>query len=179
MASATNRISCGIQQLLERLHLVHQLVVDVQTAGGVDDQHIAAAVDGFAARFLGQALDGGRVGFADLAFVDVGLDRLRHDLQLLARGGAIDVDRDQQRTVSAVLQPVGQLAGGGGLTGTLQAGHQDDGRRLRGELQLGGVFAKNLDQFVADDLDDLLAGRQRGQHFLAHRFRLDVVDELL
>ncbi len=51
-----------VQQALERLHLVHQLLVDVQAAGGIDDQHVAAAVDGLAARFLGQPLDGGGVG---------------------------------------------------------------------------------------------------------------------
>ena len=42
------------------------------------------------------------------------------DFQLLARGGTVDVDRDQQRTMSAVLEPVRELAGSGGLTGTLQ-----------------------------------------------------------
>ena len=31
---------------------------------------------------------------------------------------------------------------------------------------LGRVFAEHLDQFVAHDLDDLLARRKRGQHFL-------------
>ena len=40
------------------------------------------------------------------------------------------------------------------------------------------VFAESLDQFVAHDLDDLLAGRERGQHFLAHGFGLDAVDQL-
>jgi len=37
-----------IQDLLQRLHLVHQLLVDVQAAGGIDDEHIAGVVDGFA-----------------------------------------------------------------------------------------------------------------------------------
>ena len=31
-----------IEHLLQRLHLVHQLIVDVQAAGGVDDQHVAS-----------------------------------------------------------------------------------------------------------------------------------------
>ena len=39
--------------------------------------------------------------------------------------------------------------------------------------------AERLDHFVADDLDDLLRGRKRGEHFLAHGFFLDVLDELL
>ena len=151
----------------------------MQTAGGVDDEHVAAGVDGFAARFFGQTLDGRGIGLADFAFVDVGLDRLRDDFQLLARGGTIDVDRNQQRAMAALLQPVRQLAGGRRLTGTLQAGHENDGRRLRGKLQLGRVFAQDLDQFVAHNLDDLLAGRERGHHLLADRLRPDVVDQLL
>ena len=79
----------------------------------------------------------------------------------------------------ALLQPVRQLARGGRFAGTLQAGHQHDRRRLRGELQLGRVLAEHLDQFVAHDLDDLLARRECRQHFLADRLRLDLVDELL
>ena len=36
-----------VQLLLQLLQLGHQLVVDVQAAGGIDQQHVAAAVDGF------------------------------------------------------------------------------------------------------------------------------------
>ena len=115
---------------LERLHLVHQLIVDVQAAGGVNDQHIRTGVDGLAARFLGQTLDRGGIGLAHFAFVDVGLDRLGNDFKLLAGGGTIDVNRNQQRTMPALLEPVRQLAGSRGLARTLQAGHQHHGRRL-------------------------------------------------
>ena len=66
MESATNRISCGFRMLLQRLHLVHQLLVDVQAAGGIDDEHVAGVVDGFAAGFLHQPLDGRGVGLFDL-----------------------------------------------------------------------------------------------------------------
>ena len=107
------------------------------------------------------------------------LDGLGDNLQLLARGGTIDVHRHQHGTMSALLEPVRQLARGGGLTGTLQAGHQHHGGRLRGELQLGRVFAEDVDQFVANDLDDLLGGRKRGHHFLAERLLADVLDQFL
>ena len=134
--------------------------------------------DGVAARFFHQPLDVGGVGFAHFAFVKMGLDGVGDNLQLLARRGTIDVNRNQHRAMSALLQPVRELARSRGLTGTLQAGHENDGRRLRGELQLGGVFAENRDQFVAHDLDDLLRRRQRGHHFLAERLLADVLDEL-
>ena len=77
------------------------------------------------------------------------------------------------------LQPCGELAGGGGFAGALQAGHQDDRRRLRGELEARGVLAEERDQFVAHDLDDLLGRRERGQHFLADGLVADVLDQVL
>ena len=83
------------------------------------------------------------------------------------------------RTVAVFRKPAGQLAGGGGFTGALQADDQDDAGRLVGEAQLGFVAAENLDQLIADDLDDLLGGRKRHEHFLAHGLLLDVFDELL
>ena len=43
-------------------------------------------------------------------------DRLGNDLQLLARGGAVDVHRHQHGPMPALLQPVRQLARRGGLT---------------------------------------------------------------
>ena len=61
-----------VEQLFQRLHLVHQLIVDVQTSGGIDDEHVAAGVDGLAPRFFRKALDRRGIRFADLAFVDVG-----------------------------------------------------------------------------------------------------------
>ena len=41
------------------------------------------------------------------------------------------------------------------------------------------MAAQRLDQLVADDLDHLLGGRKRGQHFFALGLFLDGLDELL
>ena len=46
------------------------------------------------------------------------------------------------------------------------------------ELELGLLGAEHLDQRVVDDLDDLLAGRDRAQHLLADRLLGRLVDEL-
>ena len=81
--------------------------------------------------------------------------------------------------MSALLQPVREFARSRGLTGTLQARHEDDGGRLRGELQLGGVFAEDGDELAVNDLDDLLGGRERGHDFLAEGLLANVLDELL
>ena len=58
-----------IQQLLQRLHLVHELIVDVQPAGGVNYQHVASGDHGLATGLFYQPLYRGGVGFRDLAFV--------------------------------------------------------------------------------------------------------------
>ena len=42
IASTTSSTSCGFAFLRIRDQLVHQLLVDVEAAGGVDDQHVAA-----------------------------------------------------------------------------------------------------------------------------------------
>ena len=76
-------------------------------------------------------------------------------------------------------KPASQLAGGRGLARALEPDDQEDARRLIGISQLGFVAAQDLDQFLMNDLDDLLGGRKRGHHFLAHGLRLDVLDELL
>ena len=80
--------------------------------------------------------------------------------------------------MSSNLEPIRELAGSGGLAGTLQSGHEDDGRRLRGELHTSRVFAaKDDDEFVAQDLNDLLSGRERGHHVLTDSFGANEVDE--
>ncbi len=65
------------------------------------------------------------------------------------------------------------------FAGALQAGHQDDRWRLRGELEARGVLAEDGDQLVANNLDDLLGRRKRGHHFLADGLVANVVDQLL
>ena len=41
------------------------------------------------------------------------------------------------------------------------------------------MAAQDLDQLFVNDLDHLLRGGKRGEHFLAHGLLLDVLDELL
>ena len=98
-----------IEQLFQRLHLIHQLIVNMQTPGGIDDQHVAAGIDGLSPRFFHQTLDRCRIRLAYFALVNVRLDRISDHFQLLSRCRAIDVDRNQQWPVSALFQPVASL----------------------------------------------------------------------
>ena len=120
----------GIQQPLQRPHFVHELVVDMETARGVHDQNIGSGVDGFTSRLFGEALDCCCVRFSDFAFVQISFNRLRYNFELLTCSGPIDVNRNQQRSMPAVLQPTGQLARSCGLAGPLKASHKHDRRRL-------------------------------------------------
>ncbi len=80
--------------------------------------------------------------------------------------------------MTALLEPCGQLAGGGGLAGALQASHKNDRGRLRGEFEAGRIFAEHGDELVAHDFDDLFGGRERGEHFGADGLDADVLDEV-
>src|ERR1039458_10208476 len=107
-----------------------------------------------------------------------GLHGLGDNLELLAGGGTVDVDRDQHGAVAALLQPCREFTGGGGFTGALQSGHEDDGGRLRGEFESRRVFAEEGDELVAHDFDDLLGGRKGSEDFSADRLDADVLDEV-
>src|ERR1035438_4740922 len=96
-----------------------------------------------------------------------------------ARGGAVDVDRDEHGPVTALLKPGGELAAGGGFAGALQSGHENHGGRLGGEVEACGVAAEQPDKLVAHDFDDLLGGRERSEDFASDRFFADVLNELV
>ncbi len=80
--------------------------------------------------------------------------------------------------MTTLFEPRGEFAGGGGFAGALQAGHENHGGRLGGEVEARGVFAEQGDQLVAHDFDHLLGGRKRGEHFGADGLFADVLDEV-
>ena len=183
----------GVEGGFELGHFVHEGFVDAEAAGGVDDEDVVGEVTGFAEGFLGEAEDvggaggvvrcrfyvvrGRRVG-GEFAFVDPDVDQFGDDFELLAGGGAVDVDGDEQGAVAALFEPGGEFAGGRRLPGALQAGHEDDGGGLGGEFEPGGVMAEDIHELVADDFDDLFGGREGGGDFGAEGFGADVVDDV-
>ena len=156
--------------------------VDAETSGGVDDEDVAAEVGGVAFGFAGEAEDLGRAGGGSrfkLAFVEVDAGGFGDDGELLAGGGAVDVDGDKHRAVAALFEPLGELGGGGRLSASLQPGHEDDTGRLRGGLELGNVLAEEGDELVVDDFDDLLGRAEGGGDLGAERLDADVGDEIV
>ena len=155
--------------------LGHQRFIDRQAPGRVHQQHIEVVALGVVQRgqrdVVRLLLARGRKPLG------AGLPGDR--LQLLDRRRAIDVRRDRQHLLLPALdEMLGQLGGGGGLAGALQASHQDDGRRLGCEVQVGDAFAHRRGEFPVDDTDQRLAGVQRADDFLAERFLLDACDEV-
>jgi hypothetical protein len=106
----------GLQFFFEIAQLVHQFIVNVETTRSVHEDDVAGRELGF--------LDSAANDFERLvgAFAgpDRGANRFGNLGELLARGGAIDVGRDNERAMAIVVKPLGKFAGGGGLTGTLQ-----------------------------------------------------------
>src|SRR6185437_13555792 len=76
-------------------------------------------------------------------------------------------------------QEASEFGGAGYLTGTLQPDDEHHRRRLVREAQPGGMAAEHLSQLVADDFDNLLAGRERSENVFAHRLIFNLLNELL
>jgi hypothetical protein len=94
--------------------------------------------------------------------------------------GAVHVERGHQHALAlALLQALGDLGGGGGLAAALQADHEDRRGRVV-DLERAGIVVAGQDvlKLVMDDLDDLLAGRDRFRDRRAGGLLLDRLDEL-
>jgi hypothetical protein len=90
---------------------------------------------------------------------------------------ATRIGGDEQRRVALALQPAAQLAGQRRLTGTLETGQHDHGRRLLRQPDPAGLAAEDLDELLVDDLDDLLGRVQRLRDVGTAGAFLDGVDE--
>ena len=153
------------------LELGHQLVVDLQAARGVDD-------DGVETRFAraGDAAPRRLDGVLRVGPEDRDLNLRAELLELVDRGGTLQVGRDQPGLPALAAQVQRELGGGRRLARALQAGEQDDRELAEREARL--ALTHQLRQLVVDDLHDLLAGSQALQHRLAERLLADAGDEV-
>jgi len=162
------------EKLVESLELVEEIGVELLSACGVEN-------DDSAILFLGPfdgALGGlDEIGFARLGSEDGDIDLLGELGELVDGGGAIEIERDEKWAASFFLQPEGELGGGGGFTGTVEAAKED----VSGRVEIDGtlVSAKELGEFVLEDFDDLLAGFDGLQDLGALGFFFDAGDEVL
>ena len=134
--------------------LLHEIGVNGQAARGVDDADVTAEAAGLlqagpgAGHRVGGLAEDGHPGL------------LPEHPQLFHGGGPLQVGADEERVATLLLPPQGELGGGGGLAGALQAGHEDDRRRPRRVAELECLAAEHPDQLLVHGADDLLA---RGQ----------------
>ncbi len=149
---------------LHPLQLVHQLLVHVEPAGGIQKHHVAAVVPGVAESRLG-----------DLHRVSLSLFKHRqlqlspHHLQLFNGGGTVHVAGGQQRALFQ-LPPhqASQLGGGGGLARALETHHHYHGGTVVGHGDLGIGPTHELSQLLIDNLHHLLGRGKAVQHVNAH-----------
>jgi hypothetical protein len=154
--------------------LVHQLLVDVQAAGGVDDDDVE--------RVLARPLDASARGhdrIGRVLAVDRHLDLAAELLELVDRRRALEVGGDEPGLPLLLAQEERELGRGGRLSRALEAGEQDHRRRAPAEGELRAAGAHQLGQLLVDDLHDLLAGREALRDVGAERALAHPRDEVL
>ena len=116
-----------------------------------------------------------------LAFtaIDGNVDLLSELLELVDRGGTLQVGGDEAGAATLLPQEQGELRGGRRLARALEAREQDHGRGPARERKLRAARAHQGRQLVVDDLHDLLAGLQALQDLLAEGALANLGDELL
>jgi len=146
----------GRDPRLELLQLAHHLFVDGEAAGGIVEHDVAVLLPGVRQGVLRH------VRRLDVLLVeDFDVQLLPELLQLLHRGGTVDVRRHHQRLLAALEQEVRELGDGGGLSGALQADHHHPRRPLPllRQRQRGVDRAHQRFQLVVADLDEVVARR--------------------
>ena len=162
--------------LADAHELLHELLVDVQAARRVDDEHVLAVLLGAVERPAG---DVDRVAVGAL-LVDVDA-HLAADLdELIDRGGAVHVaGGERHRRPVLVLEEAGELGGRRRLARALETRHDDHRRRARRERELRAGAAHQPGELLVDDLDDLLAGVELADDVGAERALLHPRGEVL
>ena len=123
---------------VDRRDLGHQLLVEREAAGGVEDHHVTDLPPGR----LDPAADDVDDGGPDGRPVDRDVEGLAERLELVGGGRAVRVGGHEQRPPSELHDVAGELGGRGRLARALQADERHDGR-------------------VAAQVERPVAGRQR------------------
>ena len=162
----------GGQCRVDPREFAHQVVVHVQTTGGVEDHRVDALLARLGDRALADvnrdadrfAVRGGLVRLGverdRRAAWEFLLDLLADNAQLLNRGGALEVGGDEHARATGLLEVPREFAAGGGLPAPLEAAHHDDGgARAHAEHTMSRALrcAHEADQFLMDDPDEFLS----------------------
>ena len=153
--------------------LLHQRLVHVQAAGGVQDDRIQHAGLGVAQGLAAHG-DGGR---GARGTVDLDLHHPAQGHQLVLRRRPLEVGRHQERPLTLAPEEPSQLPGRGGFSGPLQTDQHEHGGWLPGGPQAVGRAAHEGRQLLIDHLDHLLARRERFENVTPHGALTDALEE--
>ena len=145
----------GVDGVADGDRLVHHLLVDAETAGRIDDDHVDAALAG-ELDAAPRNLDGVADAVAGLGCPHLDAGALADNLKLLDGVRALEIRGDEQDSLALLAQPLTQLSGEGGLTGTLEAGEHEDGGAGLCEGQLTRGTTEDLDELLVHDGNNLL-----------------------
>ena len=156
----------------DRLQLGQERLVDVEPAGGVEDERRQTAARRFLARGptdLERRLSL-RPGHRD---PELSAERP----ELVHRGGPLRVGGREQRMLPLLAVEAGELGGRRRLAGALEPHQHDDRRGMGRGRETVAAAAEQLDELAVDDLHDLLGRGERRQNVLSHGLVLHAVDE--
>src|SRR5208337_4671812 len=164
-----------IERGLQARQLVHQLFIDLQAAGSVDQN-----------RVMPTGLGAGHRARRDLdrilvlvAVEDRNMRLGAEHAELLHRGGAINVGGRQERmALTFRFQPQRELCNRSRFARALQAHNHDFDGRLDLQIEFARRTAHRVLQLGRDELDQMLFGGERAQYFGAERLGLDVLDKI-
>ena len=164
-----------MHRLLDTADFVHHLLVNGQTTGGIDDDHVLVLGLGVLNGVLGN-LNGVLVAF--LA-IHLHFHLLTQHLQLVDSGGTVHVAGHQQHLLALLaFQIISQFGRESGLTGTLKTSDQNDGG-LTFQIDFRLFATHQLGQLVVDDLHHHLTRLHRGQNLLTQGLLFDLVGDFL
>ncbi len=159
---------------VDLLHLGHQLFIDMQTTGGIDDEDV---INASFRLFQRGASDVGRAVLR-LGREVVGAHLRGEAFELQHGRRTANVSADEENPLALPLdQPSCQFGGRGRFARTLQTGQQDDHRRLGPQIDAGPGATHQFDQLLVQDADEGLARREARGHLDADSLRLDGIDE--
>src|SRR5690606_15822338 len=124
-----------------------------QASGGVEDEDVDAAGPGGLAGVEGD----GRGVAALLPLDDLDAEALAPDLELADGAGAEGVAGAEEDLLVLVAERLAELGDAGGLAGAVDAGDEDNGRLLGGEVERAVALGPHGLELAFEVVEDLLA----------------------
>ena len=150
----------GVGCVADRASLAHEVLVDTESSRGVDDDRVVKLLLRVLHAVLGDR-NGISLTVARLGGENLNTRLFRDDRQLRDGVGALEVTRDENGGVPLRLEVLGEFPRKRRLTRALKSSQHDDGRRGLGKCQLCLSTTEYLDEFLVDNLNNLLCRIER------------------